>query len=283
MRVRAVLVVGACFGAGILVALGCGGRTSDGEDAGPSDDAGNPLCTTPEGYGICGPATPCKTGRQGELETGTACQRCECPNRRQGDGLLTGFECAADDPLRSVGVCDGFYYILGTEKNDFADACDDGFVRYDVVGEFFDPNFKVLSCVPYSLGLLVSRYVSDRDRLRYADFGFFTGAPLPRPTTCPATTGFQLCGSSCGACPTGQRCNGRSPLHPYGFCVDNSIAGFCSLPIPTGHCTQGQGCFKFKVEADAQAIADLYGVCLPLAQCQALATGLPGGGTCTPQ
>jgi hypothetical protein len=43
------------------------------------------------------------------------------------------------------------------------------------------------------------------------------------------------------------------------------------------------GCFIFAVEPEAQPIANQYGICLPVSKCQALATQLPGGGTCTPQ
>ena len=44
----------------------------------------------------------------------------------------------------------------------------------------------------------------------------------------------------------------------------------------------GTGCFLYAVEPSAQPLADGNGYCLPIDQCQAMATSWPGGGTCTP-
>jgi hypothetical protein len=41
------------------------------------------------------------------------------------------------------------------------------------------------------------------------------------------------------------------------------------------------GCFSYDVQPDAQTFADANAYCLSDALCQALASELPGGGTCT--
>ena len=114
-------------------------------------------------------------------------------------------------------------------------------------------------------------------QLRYADYGLWTGEPLPTSTSCPSFTGFTACGPGCGACPGDRICTGRSPLHPQGFCI----------PKDTGIC-DGSGdvnyygfCFTFTVQAEAQTIADKNGYFLSSSdECAALAAQLPGGGKC---
>jgi hypothetical protein len=50
------------------------------------------------------------------------------------------------------------------------------------------------------------------------------------------------------------------------------------------YCEVGtEGCFIFKVETEAQPLADKYGLCVPIQQCNVLAARLPGGGTCIPK
>jgi hypothetical protein len=262
-----------------VTAWACGGQvTSDSADAGtpfdagPPDEAGYTQCTTPEGWGICGPATGCPSG-----SSRPGCFNCLCPAH---DGLSS--QCVAGVPRESVGICGDLEGVLADSFDSMA-SCQDGLVRYDWAGAGF------LGCAPYSVGLLISRYVNDHDRLRYADFGLFTGAALPTPTKCEAFAGFQICGGPCGPCGAGQTCTGRSALHPYSFCVTDSSAYACRIPAQaTGPearqpCPAAEGCFTFTVEPDAQALSDKNGMCLPLAQCRALAAGLPGGGTCTQQ
>jgi hypothetical protein len=257
-----------------LASLGleCGGRVEAEPpepeapfDAGPADEAGYTRCTTPEGWGICGPATGCAATANRE-----GCKLCFCPLVAEDDGPLSP-ECIAGDALRSVGLCDGLLDELGSSP------CEDGLVHYDFFG-----HERVRQCFPYSVAVLLSRYVTDRDRLRYADFGLFTGEPLPEPSTCPSLAALRLCGPACGACADGERCTGRSPLHPHGFCYRNS--SWCSLsPSDRAVCREGQGCFTFIVESSGQAVADRNGMCLPRALCEALAAELPGGGACTEQ
>jgi hypothetical protein len=162
--------------------------------------------------------------------------------------------------------------------------CVDDYVRYDWLGGRLGP-----LCVPYSIGKLASRYVSDPDRVRYADFGHFDGRPLPSPPGCPSAGGFTPCGGGCPPCPGDMLCASRSPLHPFGFCIPHNTdaIGTCRIVDAgpdSGECRDAStACFTFTVEPEAQALADLHGVCLPVDECQSLANGLPGGGRCTPQ
>jgi hypothetical protein len=45
-------------------------------------------------------------------------------------------------------------------------------------------------------------------------------------------------------------------------------------------CPAGDACFFFDDQADAQALADKNGICLPAAECSELGIGYPGGGSC---
>jgi hypothetical protein len=168
-----------------------------------------------------------------------------------------------------VGICDGTF--TGVSNRLCFQGCDDGSICYAILG------VGTLFCLPYSVGALLGPYTPNKDHLRYADFGLWSGARLPAPDTCPTFTEFQVCGGSCGGCAVGEVCTGRSPLHPYGFCKPNFD---CTC---VGDAGASNGCFRYSVEPSAQAIADQHAFCLPLAMCQALAAKLPGGGTCTSQ
>jgi hypothetical protein len=264
----------------VMITLGvtsaCGGREAIGPSdaappwqAGPADEAGYTRCATPEGWGICGPATGCEAslGRPG-------CSTCIYP--ALGDS--------------GVGMCDSLHAMVVEHSLETAISifdCDDGWVRYDYLSGPRDSGIPdALPCVPYSVGVILSRYISDTNRLRYADYGFFTGAPLPTPPTCPTVSGFQPCDGPCASCTSGELCTGRSPLHPYSFCLDES-KDYSPCSAFGRRCPQDAGagavgCFLFTVEPQAQTIADVFGTCMPLAQCQAMAAQLPGGGTCTP-
>jgi hypothetical protein len=130
-------------------------------------------------------------------------------------------------------------------------------------------------CAPFDLGVLYAK-AGYAERVRYADWGLFTGEPLPEPTSCPSVEGVLLCGGNCGGCPPETTCTGRSPLHPYGICAP---ADDCSPPEGQW-CGPGLGCFIWTVEPEAQALADRLGYCYPLATCEKMAAGVPGGGKC---
>jgi hypothetical protein len=130
-------------------------------------------------------------------------------------------------------------------------------------------------CAPYDVGVLFAMNgAGTPDRLRYADFGLWTGDTLPEPATCPTFSGFQICGGHCGGCDEGV-CIGRSPLHPYGFCAYDTGSG-----CPATACASDQSCFHYIVQAAAQDLADQEGLCLPKALCEALAADYPGGANC---
>jgi hypothetical protein len=148
-----------------------------------------------------------------------------------------------------------------------------------------DPNIGLdygLFCVPFDLAVLASQY-ANHSRLRYADLATWDGSPIPVPGTCPAVSGFTICGGACGGCNGSERCRGRAPMHPYGFCAAPSgLPGLCHAD-GSKKCSAGDSCFIFNVDPPGQALADFYGTCLPDPECQSLAQSLPGaGGKCVP-
>lgn len=249
----------------LLVLVGsCGGTRSDADagrdgagdvsaDLGVPDDAGFTSCSTPENYRICGDNTSCPVGD-------SACTMC----------------ISVQGPKdHDVALCGETFVALFNRSCD--KYCDDGQICLRPGGGLS------LSCMPYSLGPLFSKYTTDPDRIRYADLGKWTGDPLPRPATCPSDADFRVCGGNCGGCLAGEICTGRSPLHPYGFCLNAASVQSCAVGNAKWCQAGTEGCFVFKVQPEAQPLADTYGICLALAECNALATRLPGGGTCIPK
>jgi hypothetical protein len=256
----------------LIVLLGhsaCGGLTAGaGPDAsaeGQPSDAGSPRCSTPEGWEICGSGTGCSVG-----------------GGRPGCAFCVPPACTPDGSpwCGGVGLCQATFDAIGHHG---CPVCDDESACYTVLGG--SGTYPDLACIPFSLAVLLSPYVQDPDKLRYADLGRWDARALPSQATCPVPAGFQVCGGACGTCSPGQRCVGRSPRHPYGFCVDD-LTDWCHSDGShkcTAPGTGPFGCFIFTVEPEAQPIANQYGICLPVSKCQAVATQLPGGGTCTPQ
>ncbi len=225
----------------------------DGGDGGakagrpPADliaDAG--LCASPSGWAVCeGPRHCFPDG--GEL-----CPECSLD-------VLKGFSDAY-----SLGVCFNTWNNAGPGGETCGDEC--VYVQA-VTPELWDS-------FPFDVGYLFTAN-GGADRVRYADMSFWTGAPLPPIHLCTVEGGVATCGGSCPACAAGRTCTGRSPIHPLGLCVPDRG---CNTKVP---CPSGQSCFSFKVQADAQAIADsTYTFCLPTEECQATAANLPGGGYC---
>jgi hypothetical protein len=260
MKITAVLAA-ACF------ATACGGHVemavTDGGpvsvDAGTWDgslphDAGYTRCSTPEGWGICGDATACPASPS----------RPECSDGCELDSLGGG-----------VGICNDFF---GQEGLKLCPVCDDDSVCYD---PFVSNPTGQMFCLPYSLGVLLSQYVKDSNRLRYADLSFWTGDELPTATSCPTFATFQICGGTCGGCAPGQLCVGRSPTHPFGFCVTESATEVCTADGSIPCHGVNESCFTFAVSAGAQALADRHGLCLDSSQCHDVASMLPGGGKCS--
>lgn len=226
-----------------LLLVGCGGgravppSADAAGDVGADVDGGWTQCSAPDGVTICG-----SNGCPDTLSCG-----CVAP----GDG--------------SVSVCSsspGF-------TNRLCALAPDGDICVAVSAS------EVLFSEPYSLGVLFANNGA-ASRVRYADYGDWTGDPLPQPAGCPAPGGVQLCGPACPACPSDRVCSGRSPLHPYGMCFPQNALG-CGAG-----CSNGTACFAFSVQSDAQAEATDHGLCIASAECAAAVTELPGGATCTP-
>ena len=252
---------------GLLVA--CGGMMGSREgpqDAATDDrmfvdagrfnpDAGWTQCTSPSGLAVCGGDAHCSASAP------------ECP--QCGFSIGSGSGGSSTGPL-DVCVTEA-WAAFG------ASACDEGCVDGSICVAEFDVDRSAFGCAPFDLGVLFAKN-GGSDRVRYADMGAWSGQPLPIPSTCPTIAGVQVCGGDCAPCSGAERCTGRSPLHPYSFCVPKNTGGPCS--VGKG-CQTGVGCFTYTVEAPVQALANTRGMCLPADLCKSAATGLPGGGTCS--
>jgi hypothetical protein len=268
-----------CSVAAIALLLGCGsstevaptggtGGTHQGGEGGDATTgaagaagAGGGIpghCLSPSGFQACGgdsgcPSELCKLG-----PGGLACFQPEYP------------------PSGYVSICAN---DATTESDIFELSCKraiDGaicFMEWE--------NSMGMLAAPFEVGELLAS-VGGADQIYYADFSRWTGDPLPEPTTCPPSSGFQLCGPSCAPCPEGEFCHGRAPMHPHGLCLKDVVGeGFhCST---TGHaCDPGQKCFIFVVPPDQQEFADHYGYCMEATKCDAAAQDYPGGAKCIP-
>lgn len=224
--------------------------TDGGSGADAGADAGWTQCSAPDGLRLCKGINDCQPSDD---------QHCVCKG--------------ADDA--GPGVCELWFAAVPDRQRyfDSCGTCPDGDICAAWLGgdTFF--------CAPYEAGVLYANNGAP-DRVRYADLGLWTGDPLPTPATCP-DLGFPICGGNCGACPSGV-CTGRSPLHPYGLCVPaNPQGGQPNGGCGGGTCPSGWGCFTYKVEPAAQAVADEYSFCLPASYCKSAAANLPGGGKCS--
>jgi hypothetical protein len=247
---------GAIWLAGLVGVAGCGQpptAAADGGgvagDSGATRDAGGTeagdawtQCVAPSGASVCGGPAQCPVGT-------STCETCFAPMQ----GVL--------EPCVTAG------------SGDSCVAPPDGEICYSLYDPPPDSNPLWMS-TSYDVGVLFDKGGAS-SRLRYADFGLWTGDSLPTPSTCPTVTGFQLCGPACPACGDGGVCTGRSPLHPWGICGQVYRCG-------TGYsgCPAGQQCLVYTVQPAAQALADAYGMCLPSSECQAASAQYPGGATC---
>ncbi|HEX7603676.1 MAG TPA: hypothetical protein VF316_18785 [Polyangiaceae bacterium] len=264
--------------AGVVLVAGCGDiaptSVTDGGDAGVSAEAALPdgadaadaadaakteggtpgACVSPGGYRICrGPSNcsdSCCNDSRFASQTGNALS--ECP-----DALFGAFDTSHAGPYDDTLGCEGVFLQY----------------LYD------DPG---LLCGPYEVGVLFAASGAGA-RVRYSDYSLWRDQPIPALAgACPAVPGVTLCGPGCGSCAANERCSGRSPLHPTGFCTDNSRPKFaCRIDVGKPDCLVTDKCFNYIVEPSAQANADIFGYCMPASQCDALAAALPGIGKCT--
>lgn len=247
----------------LLAAAGCGGETASGGSGGAAAGGAGVDGGTSGAGGADAGSTPCSA------PDWEGCGVPECPGGRPGCQW-----CGGSEQLGLVFPC---AESLDPNERMFAPA--DGMLLLDTGASFTDLP-PVWEQIPFSAALIVASF-GQEERLGYADRGKWTGEPIPEPSDCPSFADVPTCGGYCGGCPVGEICTGRSPLHPYGLCIPTT-AGICSLvPEVNGDpCEPDEGCFVFTVEPDHQEVADARGFCLPLAQCQAAAALLPGGGRC---
>ncbi len=243
-----------------MAALACGGQVVPGNgDAGADgapDGAGYTDCTSPSGYAVCGGPNQC------DFHNCISACSYAIPPSDFGFCLGSGLP----DPLNGK-VCEPGYG---------GDVC----ILIPIIN-----STTGWADAPFEMGPLFASNGA-ADRVRYADLSLWTGDPVPDPQSCPDLGGTPACGGACGACPAGFTCRGRSPLHPVGFCSDDSAnwGANCGAPpsVYHGACPKSQGCFTYLVQPEVQKDADDAGMCLPIDQCNALAAAMPGGAKCTP-
>ena len=263
--------------------LACGGLTQgddnntvDGAADVPTHDAGFTACSGPGGQALCGG------------NCGATCSPQACASNI---GLPPPDATPADAAL---GLCLGAgTYGVGCNQ------CEDGLLCVPETLEqaVSDPAKEFHNLAQADVGYAIMYAMNgDGNAVRYSDRSQYSGSPIPSaPTSCPSTSGFQLCGGGCGACATGFSCTGRSPLHPYSLCVDNFL-GQANKPQPQDACVRGAAngggcngnpqipplaCLTFKVSGADQPVADANGICVEASLCAAAAQSYPGGVYCT--
>lgn len=242
---------------------GCGGVVSGAGDAGDGGadgvlapdgttiDGGWTTCTSPDGFGVCDGPNHCPA---------SACSDGVCP--------WQGF--VSDDVAR------GCLNALDVSESP-CESAPDGLIcfqndpRPESNGSFWATAFNV--------GVLLAQN-GGSNFVRYADFGVWTGEPLPEPTTCPKLQNAIICGGNCGTCSYNAVCHGRSPLHPWSFCLPKDISDYCNLSKGILCQDPANKCFAFAVQDAGQDLANANSMCLPKDMCDDLAANLPGGGIC---
>ena len=246
--------------AAAMVVMACGGTTpletvtTNGgvavdagkpADAGLSADARLEDCVA-DGFRMCGTKVGCfKHGPD-----------CDC----KGVG--------ADTPDPEVGWCFPFF------PNDMLPPqvcgyCPDGALCVMAYGITFS-NFDF--CFPESVGRMMWLHGQGARVTTYADGTPYTGAPIPKPTTCPPPDGeLRFCGGNCGGCSgLGEYCSGRSPTHPWGICVSDSLS--CQKG---SDCEPMQGCLHLTA-----TLGPPYYIDRCLTDCDRIAANVPGGARC---
>ncbi len=261
---------------GFVVLAACGGREVKGagdvdsgiqvgDGSAVTDGTTNTACTAAGGASICGgSATACSAA--------LTSQTCNC------EVLANVIALGGTVRPNDVSVCGG------TELPRTR-LCADGEILVAAPASSVDTAVASTAisyvCAPFEDAELYAASGWARAVL-YADYSDYTGNPLPSASSCPAVPGVTLCGGACGSCDQGLYCTGRSPVHPYSFCVPD-LAADESATASGQHgftsCGPGYGCFAYSVQVDAQPLANDDSFCLPEALCEA-ATNIPGGGMC---
>lgn len=243
-----------------LLLSACGGiavAQDGGVDSGSTsldaaiDDAGLFACSSSQGHRVCDGTNNCPED--------ALCGAC----------IKWGAVAGIDPNDKSVGLCSA-----GTGFSHDCDVAPDGSVCFS-----YQNRDEFGLTAPFPTALLFLKNGGEPKRIRYADGSLFTSEPLPLPLVCPKLPVARLCGGNCGPCADGEICHGRSPKHPYSYCIPIP-------PLPSSHgcsktypkCDAGFGCFI--LEDGAPPPPENWGYCLELSICQDLAKNLPGGGTC---
>lgn len=251
------------------VAAACGGQidtpstggdaSSDGSADRDGADAGAwTACSSPQGYGICRGPKNCP-------------DTCGCADHRFPSETANAISFCINQALVDFNTAHA-----RTDPGPACNASCEGVCVRDSGAVFF--------CVPYEIGVLYAQSGA-ADWVRYGDLGLWRNEPIPASAgACLTVPGMTLCGPGCGTCAANERCVGRAPLHPTGFCMPakDIYSSSCSAAAAQTDCPAWDKCFTFTVEPAGQAIADEYGYCVPSASCAPLATSLPGGGKCSP-
>jgi len=116
----------------------------------------------------------------------------------------------------------------------------------------------------------------------FSDFSPFSLDPIPAPESCAdEITTWPTCAPGCSACPGGEVCSGRSPLHPVGLCFPDAKDKAPTNCGKNQQCSKGDFCFVWATSKPFYGEkAELEGVCLAEQSCLQVAKYLPGGGAC---
>lgn len=243
----------------LLGFVACGGSPAPTD--GGTGDAGRDApgvwtsCASPSGYAVCGGPNRC------------------APDTPECMKACTHMPYSASETPLPVALCWNDLFASWRSSEDMTEPCGDGNVRIVPYA-----GFNGWWCVPFEVGELMVRSGA-MDRVSYADGSTFTGAPIPSNAVCPLPGAAKYCGAGCGGCGPNEHCWGLSPIHPVGICLRAGTPGFykaCSSTVQD--LCAGGPCFVFRVQSEAQPVADQLGWCLEASICEEVASRL--GGTC---
>jgi len=289
-RTIGLLATFSIFACGSDVVFEPGGGLQSGSGDDTSGGGAEPSSSA-TGAGGFAPHEPCASSEGVRLCGGAADCEWLVPPECLGFGCTVALDGTSFDP-GGAGVC---WADLPDAAGRQCSACDDGDV-----------------CIQRTTDQLVCAPPGVCDALwdlgatavcRYADKSAYDHQPLPAPSS-PCPGGPQkawpeglpfMCGGDCGPCDDYfQRCTGRSPIHPFGICVnvedafsDPETVRTCSLSLDG---TVLENCDTFGYEDTLCAVFDVppndvsaarkYGVCLRGEACSQAAQSLPGGIHC---
>lgn len=263
--------------------VGCGARSSLlGSSA--SGEGGAPTSTTSS---TAASSSAASGGAEGCSARGVRVCGGDCPTLDTAS--CPGFGCAptldvTNEQPTAYGVC-------------WSDLPDGGMTPCNACPDdsgCLERNSGELICVPLEVCAALWA-LGGRTVCRYADKSAYDHRALTEPAgVCPVgpVEGDAVaCGGACPSCaieglpPYLQACSDQSPNHPFGICVHALANGApCSLSPQGGYavpCAFGEGaCGVYQDDAADQPVARVYGTCVPMGTCKAIAAALPGGFLC---